>query len=142
MIKDTLKVVVDADAIIAMLSPEDLHHLQAMAISRRLLEEKATIIYPTTAIIEATTYTQRVQNNTSGAFEMARGIIQSGAQIIEVDRVVIERAMKYFSPVSSKKNTLFDCIVAAIAELNGAEVIFSFDKFYKTKGFKLALELL
>jgi len=49
--------------------------------------------------------------------------------------------MQYFSSTTSKKNTLFDCIVAVTAEENKADAIFSFDKFYKRKGFKLASEI-
>lgn len=41
----------------------------------------------------------------------------------------------------SKHATLFDGIVAAVAEKYQADAIFSFDKFYKRKGFKLASEL-
>ena len=42
----------------------------------------------------------------------------------------------------SKHHTLFDAIVAAVAKKYYADAIFSFDKFYKSKGFKLVSELL
>ncbi len=41
----------------------------------------------------------------------------------------------------SKHNTLFDAVVAATAKKYQADAIFSFDKFYKKQGFKLASEL-
>lgn len=66
---------------------------------------------------------------------------EPGIQVVEVNQETIKTAIKYFSPTTSKKNTLFDCIVAGVAEENKADAIFSFDKFYKSKGFKLASEL-
>ena len=56
-----------------------------------------------------------------------------------IDRAPLDDT--YFNPDTSKKNTLFDCTVAAVAEEYKADAIFSFDKFYKSKGFKLASEL-
>jgi len=40
-----------------------------------------------------------------------------------------------------KHHTLFDAVVAAVADKYQADAIFSFDKFYKSKGFKLASDL-
>lgn len=62
-------------------------------------------------------------------------------QVVEVNQQMLTTALKYFSPSASKKNTLFDCIVAAVVEEHQADAIFSFDKFYKKEGFKLASEL-
>lgn len=62
-------------------------------------------------------------------------------EVAEINKQTLIHALNYFSPITSKKNTLFDCIVAAVAEEYKADAIFSFDKFYKKKGFKLASEL-
>ena len=43
----------------------------------------------------------------------------------------------YFNPKMSKKNTLFDCVVAAVAKKYKVDAIFSFDDFYKKSGFTL-----
>ena len=67
--------------------------------------------------------------------------IESG-QVAEVDEEIYSRAVNDFFDASvSKQDTLFDCIVAAVAKKYGAEAIFSFDKFYQKHGFKLASEL-
>jgi predicted nucleic acid-binding protein len=62
--------------------------------------------------------------------------------VVEVNKQTLIKASDYFSPKTSKKNTLFDCIVAALAEEYKADAIFSFDRFYSRNGFKLASELL
>ncbi len=135
------KVIVDADAIIAQINPNDIHHQTAIKISQSLNEMSAQVIYPSTAIAESNAYIQRVLNSTASAYATAVVFTNPGVQVAEVSGETLKHALKYFRPTTSKKNTLFDCIVAAVAEKNNADAIFSFDGFYKRNGFKLASEL-
>jgi len=135
-------VVADADAIVAQAFPGDNNHKKALITSKRLVELSAQVIYPVTAITEAVTVIQRVLNSKATAYGTAVTFTNPGAEIAEISHQVYSKAVnKYFSAQTSKKNTLFDCIVASVAEDYQADAIFSFDKFYKTKGFKLASEL-
>ena len=136
-----LLIVGDADAIIAQTDPQDVHHEKATAVSGVLKNKDAQVIYPVTAVLEAATHMQRVLNSTASAYETAVVFSNPNIQITEVNQDTLKNALNYFSPKTSKKNTLFDCIVAVVAEENKADAIFSFDKFYKGKGFKLASEL-
>lgn len=135
------KVIVDADAIIAQVNSDDKHHQAAIKISQSLNKMNAQVIYPSTVIAESNAYMQRVLNSTAGAYGTAVVFTGPGVQVAEVSGETLKHALKYFSPTTSKKNTLFDCIVAAVAEDNNADAIFSFDGFYKRNGFKLASEL-
>lgn len=135
-------VVVDADALIAQTNPKDIHHQKATAISKSLIKQDAQVLYPITTIIEATTHMQRVLNSTVSAYGTAQLMTSPDAQVVEINKQTLGNALQYFSPKTSKKNTLFDCIVVAIAEEYKADAIFSFDKFYQKKGFKLASELI
>lgn len=134
-------VIVDADAIIAQTNPEDIHHQKASVVSQNLIEMNAQVIYPSTAVAEAATHMQRVLNSTASAYGTAQLMAEADAQVAEVNKQTIAAALKYFSPKTSKKNTLFDCIVAAVAQEHKADAIFSFDNFYVKKGFKLAEDL-
>lgn len=136
------KVVVDADAIIAQTDPNDFHHQTATEISNFLANMNAQVVYPATAIAESNAYIQRVLNSTASAYGTAVVFTDPHVQVAEVSQETLKNALKYFSPTTSKKNTLFDCIVAAVAEEYKADAIFSFDKFYKSKGFTLASELI
>ncbi|MBI4096769.1 MAG: type II toxin-antitoxin system VapC family toxin [Candidatus Levybacteria bacterium] len=136
-----LIVIGDADAIIAQTNPDDVHHKKATLISEALKSRDAQVIYPVTAVLEAATHMQRVLSSTPSAYGTAVFFSNSNIQVVEVNQDTLRGAMKYFDPNTSKKNTLFDCTVAAIAEEYGADAIFSFDKFYKKQGFKLASEL-
>ncbi|MDO8570540.1 MAG: type II toxin-antitoxin system VapC family toxin [Candidatus Daviesbacteria bacterium] len=134
-------VVVDADAIIAQAYPDDSNHKLAVTISENLNKFGAQVIYPATAILEATTVLQGKLNSGATAYGTAVVFTDPNIQVAEVNQETLRNAIKYFSPTTSKKNTLFDCIVATVAEEYKADAIFSFDHFYKTKGFKLANEL-
>lgn len=139
--KKKVIVVVDADAIIAQTNPKDSLHQSANEISQALHNWDAQILYPVTAIAEANAHIQRVLNDPLSAYGTAQFMGSPSVEVVEVNKQTLINALDYFSPKTSKKNTLFDCIVAAVAEEYKADAIFSFDKFYKTKGFKLASEL-
>ncbi len=134
-------IIVDSDAIIAQTDPNDFHHARAVEISQNLIRLEAQVLYPATTIAESTAHMQRVLNDTASAYGTVKLMTSVGAQVVEVNKETLTHALKYFSPTTSKKNTLFDCIVAAVAEENNADAIFSFDGFYKKGGFKLASEL-
>ena len=134
-------VVGDADAIIAQANSEDLNHNEAVKIAQKLVDEQVNVIYPATAVVEAVTHIQRALNSGVTAYGTAELMINPAVQVVEVNKQTLTNAQKYFSPNTSKKNTLFDCIVAAVAEEYKADAIFSFDKFYQKRGFKLVSEL-
>lgn len=134
-------VVGDADAIIAQANSKDSNHNKAVRIAQEFIASQVRVIYPVTAVIEAVTHIQRALNSGITAFGTAQLMVDPAIEVVEVNKQTLTQAINYFSPTTSKKNTLFDCVVAATAQEYQADAIFSFDKFYKSKGFKLASEL-
>jgi len=134
-------VVIDADAIVAQSFWADSNHDVAVRIAKKLSDLKVEVIYPTTSILEAVTVLQAKLNNKALAYEVVCALVKPNKRIIAVNQAVLSLATEYFDKSASKKHTLFDCVVVAIAKMNGVNIIFSFDKFYKTKGFRLASEL-
>jgi predicted nucleic acid-binding protein len=59
-----------------------------------------------------------------------------------VDQEILSEATKLFHSHSSKKNTLFDAVVAAVMRKLNADAIFSFDGWYKKQGFIMVSDLL
>lgn len=140
---NTTTVIADADAIIALLFKFDSNHARAKEISAFLSEKDANVIYPRTTIVEVVTTLQRKFSNTVVAHEVATFFSTHPDMVADPTPEIYSLAVKeYFSLKGSKKNTLFDAIVAATAKVYNADAIFSFDKFYKLKGFRLAVELL
>lgn len=134
-------VVGDADAIVAQANSQDSNHNKAVKIAQGFVTAQVRVIYPVTAVMEAVTHIQRALNSGATAFGTASLMVDPAIEVVEVNKQTLSKAVSYFSPTTSKKNTLFDCVVAATAEEYKADAVFSFDKFYKSKGFKLASEL-
>lgn len=134
-------IVADADAIVAQASPNDYLHDKALKITKKLAKLNAQVLYPVTAVLEATTHIQRVLSSGATAYGTAVSFTDPNVNIIEVNQETLKKAIQFLSPTTSKKNTLYDCIVLAIAEENKADAIFSFDRFYKSKGSKLASDI-
>jgi predicted nucleic acid-binding protein len=134
-------VVVDADAIIAVTMVGDASHKRAILAEKRLKGEVVRVIYPVTAIAEAVTFMQRALSSGATARGAAESFCDPGVEKIDIDEGIFNMAVnKYFKYVASKKNTIFDCVVAAVADKYGTKRIFSFDEFYKKRGFKLVTE--
>lgn len=136
-------IIADADGIVAQAFPDDLKHKEANLIAQKLTELNAKIFYPRTAVIESVTFIQRVLNSGATAYGTAVTFTNPGSNVIEIDQEIYKTAVNnYYGPNISKQDTLFDCIVAAVAQKYDADYIFSWDNFYKKKGFKLTSELL
>lgn len=131
-------IITDSDGLIALLNPSDKHAKRALEILEVLNDLGARILHPVTVITETTTTLQRRIRKPKLAGQLII-MIKSGQLPIEtVDENILKEAMSLFDPKGSKKNTLFDAVVAAVAKEQKADAIFSFDGWYKKLGFKLA----
>lgn len=134
-------VIVDADGLIGLSNEDDAHFSRAVDIVRKLQKKDVELIFPSTTIAEATAVLQvrlKKQHSVNKIFES----IKLGMyHIQEVDQKLVEKGISFVEDGKTTHGTLFDGIVAAVAEKYNADAIFSFDKLYKSKGFKLASEL-
>lgn len=128
----------DADSLVALVYQGDANHFRARKINEWLLSGGYEIVYPNTAILEAITALKRSLNLVDEAHLINRQY-QEGAFLIEfVNTEIQHRASLRFEKTVSKKNTIFDAIVAETAVEIGADYIFSFDGWYSKEGFTLA----
>lgn len=137
----SLTCIVDADFIISQVMKSDVNHKKAVEIAKYLVQSKAKVLYPTTAIIEAATTILRKYNNPILAQEVLDSFKDIDLQVLSVDHEVIIQTAKDFDPRSSKKHTPFDCAILSLAKIKKADAILSFDKYFKNKGFKVAAQL-
>lgn len=136
-----MTIIVDSDGLIGISHEEDVHYLNSIKLLQKLNQKKAKFIYPATTITEATTILQIRLNKLDTANNIMDAVKSSLLNIEPVDQSVLIEAISFLDPDRSKHATLFDGIVATVAKKYQADAIFSFDKFYKSKGFKLAIEL-
>lgn len=134
-------IVVDSDGLVGSLNSNDPHYSVASELVEKLVTQGVQFIYPATTLVEATTLLQGRLNRPELA-EKLKGFIKDDVFSIEpIDSIVLKQAVSLMSLGASKHHTLFDAVVATVAKKHQADAIFSFDKFYKRKGFKLASEL-
>lgn len=135
-------VVADCDALMALALENDPHYKQAQQIANSLTQRLVPIIFPVTVFPEAITSLKRAANQPQKAHLLNRQYLAGVFQVEYISAQIMKRAAEIFDQAISKKNTLFDAIVAATAETLKAEAIFSFDSWYPKLGFKLALEMI
>lgn len=136
--KPTSVVIGDSDALIATLSEEDKNFLLAKAAVEKFVQDDIQVIFPITSVVEAvTTLTRKLGKPNLAAF-IVEQIKEKTLSLEVVDTDLLNSALEIFDPRRSKKNTLFDAVVAATAKKYKTNVIFSFDEWYEKLGFQLA----
>ncbi|MBI2330432.1 type II toxin-antitoxin system VapC family toxin [Candidatus Daviesbacteria bacterium] len=136
-----LVVVGDTDGLIAILHEEDANHKKAVETVAKLLQYEAQTVFPLTTITETITTLKRKLNKPDLAAKVVERITSGNLSIENVDTEMLNEALKVFDPKGSKRNTLFDALVAATAKKLGTKVIFSTDDWYSKLGFTLAVNL-
>ena len=134
-------VIVDSDALIALLNKDDLLAEKAIKTLEGLYKLEAKLLYPATTLIETTTTLQRRLSDASLTKEIVKMIKESQFPVIAVGQETIKMAESLFNPSGSKQNTLFDAVVAAIAKQQKADAVFSFDGCYEKVGLNLAYNI-
>lgn len=134
-------IIVDSDGLIGLLDKNDAHFLSTQSILQKLTHKEAKFIYPATVITESTAVLKLRLQRPELAEKIMKLLLEGGLIIEPVDEDALKKAAILLNGKGNKHQTLFDGVVAAIANKYSADAIFSFDKFYKTKGFKLASEL-
>jgi predicted nucleic acid-binding protein len=140
MSKEAL-IIIDADAIISFIAVDDANHERAKTIMQQIAASEAYMLFPTTAICEAVTVLKRKLNKSEEAAAIVKKFQSGDFPIQSVDQEILTLAGDFFDPHGSKKNTLFDAVIAAIAKELHADAIFSFDEWYRKQGFTLASDL-
>lgn len=135
-------VVADADAFIALALEHDPHHQKAVALNTLFIQQEVTVVFPLTVFPEAITTLKRAFNQPEKAHSINKQYQQGAFHVVYITEDIMKRASQIFERAVSKKNTLFDAIVAATAESLETKIIFSFDQWYKKLGLTLAVDLL
>ena len=132
----------DADSLIALAYKDDANHEKARQVAEKLLESCYQIIYPNTAILEAVTTLKRALNLSDKAHLVIKQYLAGAFTVEYINEDIQTQASQLFNrEAKSKKNTIFDAVVATVAEKLSADSIFSFDNWYRKLGFILAEEI-
>ncbi len=136
-----MTVVTDADALIALVNDQDLLHEKAVQLSQFLLEKKAQVLFPVTAVMEAAAKLQRTLHNPEKAAQLLELMFEEEKYLIGVDTLVFKKAREFFDHTATKRNTIFDCVVVSLAKKYQTKIIFSFDDWYPKLGLMLVADV-
>lgn len=129
-----MKVLVDADALIALAKSDDTNHEKAVVVASKL-SEATLYVAPLTIPEAATILSYRVSQQAAKKFLVEarrRKLIE-----MDVDASVIKGADEVFLAQKRKGISWIDCMNVALYKANKLDGIFSFDRFYKKMGLKL-----
>lgn len=138
----TRKVVIDSDAIYAIYNHNDPLHSKAIKTLQNLNNRHFQLIYPTSVLFEVMSLFQRVFKTPSVTMKIADMISRDLLMIHVIDNDLLKASTAIFKPTGSKKNTLVNCSVVAVAKRIKAAGVFAYDSFYKKQGLKLAEDLI
>ena len=131
----------DADSLVALADNHDANYKKAAQISQGFISQGFRVIYPNTAILEAITALSRAKNLPEKAKLINKQYLLGAFSVEYINSEIQTKAAEIFKTKSqSKKNTIFDAVVADTAKQLEADFIFSFDDWYPKLGFKLAGE--
>jgi predicted nucleic acid-binding protein len=139
---NTRLIIADADAIVALSSKVDTNHERAKHILEDLATLHASVLFPITAVCEATTAIQKKLNNPEAASYVINQIEADNFPVQTIELKTLMTAFSLFKPQGSKRNTLFDAVIAALAKQLDAEAIFSFDGWYRKIGLTLVSDFI
>lgn len=135
-------IVVDSDAVFALYNPNDPLNIKATRVFGQLTAKGFRLVYPSSVIFEVISLFQRVLPTPAVTKKLIE-MIQNETLVIQiVNEQILKETTVIFNPAGSKKNTLIDCSVAAVARKIKAAGIFSYDSFYTKLGLKLAEDLI
>lgn len=134
-------VLLDTDALVALVKEDDSNHLKAVAIYQKLKTEKISFfLSPFTTAETATVLSYKLSHQS--AKEFLRGMRENDLPVLALEQDS-ELADKWFLKQNKKGTSYFDCYNMALLDRYKKQfnAIFSFDSVYKRNGFKLLNDL-
>lgn len=123
------QVLVDSDAFVGRLNPDDAHYERANRIFETFAEKKTRLVTTSFVVAEtATVLSHRADQALAQAFleVMGRGNIP----VIHIDEALQATALDIFSEQTKHGTSVTDCANVAVARRLGISRIFSFDQGY------------
>ena len=127
------RILIDADAFVALNNPADSNHKRATIINNYLTSINVSFFTSDPALGEAITIiSQKVGHQK--AIYFTRDMFEDIIIIIETDANLRKKAFEIFKKQTSKNISFTDCVNMAILEREKLNEIFSFDSDYKKNG--------
>lgn len=129
------KILVDADALVALINARDSGHRWAKKIEQSL-EGSSCLGYLTSFAYGETLTVTSMRMGLSKALKAAEEIEKGPLVIIEVGKKLRQKGLQWFARQTTKNARFTDCINMALMEELGIKNVFSRDLHYRKNGFK------
>ena len=139
---NVLKILLDSDALIAMIEESDTSHVRAVKIFGALTQQNAHLFITSSVVAEVITTLQRKYGHRSAAGDLYERFMTNWVEIVPVGSDLLTSAHAYFTDSGSKQNTIFDAINIAAVKAHNFDAIFSFDRWYHRQGIRLVEDML
>lgn len=128
------KILIDADALVALAKEDDFNHKRALKIAK-LLEKDALFVTPLTIPEATTVISYRLSQKSAKLFliEARKKNLMEFPLTLEAQKLADE----IFLAQKRKGTSWIDCLNVAMVRIHSLEGIFSFDKFYPQQGINL-----
>lgn len=138
-----LDILVDADALVALVKTNEPNHKKALAMSEALQKKGCTWYVSPFTIGEVVTVVSYKVNQTT-AKKVLKELKKQNLNVMILKDEQLHLADNWFLKQNKKGTSYFDCYNMALLERYGKQLnaIFSFDSVYKKNGFKTAEEII
>lgn len=123
-----MKILVDADALVALAKEDDSHHQKAIKIASSL---KTANLYVTTLTIPEATTVLSYRVSQKAAKKFLKEARQRQLIELKITSQISRLVDEIFLKQRKKGTSWIDCLNVAMVEKHKLQGIFSFDKFYK-----------
>lgn len=138
---NVLRILLDSDALIAMVEGSDASHERATEIFGELTARNARLFITSATVAEVITTLQRKYGHRSAAGDLYERLLTRWVEVVPVDRDLIADAHAYYTSSGSKQNTIFDAINIAAVKAHHLDAIFSFDRWYGRQGVSMVSDI-
>ena len=132
MTKATNKILIDADAFIALVNSDDSNNHAAHAINTHI-DTDGYKKYMSNLVIYEIANVLSIRASQKLAVEFLTSIFTSDIEVIYIDETRTYAAIQTFKNYIKKNISFVDCSNLILMEEYRIDKIFSFDKFYKEK---------
>jgi len=128
-----MKILIDADALVALAKTDDSNHQQAIKISQKL-RKAFFYITPFTIPEAATVLAYKVSQKQAVRF--LKNARERQLIAVNPEPEIYALADRIFCGQQKKGTSWIDCLNVAVVKKMNLEAIFSFDRFYRKFGIK------
>lgn len=132
----TKKVLVDSDALVALIKTDDAHFKTATRLVTEAKNKQIEFFLSQYTIAEVSTVLSHKVSQVA-AIRFLSGIYQFNLTVISATEAQFLKAEEIFVQQQKKGTSFFDCLNIALIQHHSLDAIFSFDKIYPKNGIQL-----